>query len=136
MLFEEGAARERSHHGSENAAGAPAVAGRPGRNIRAPDDGGGRPGVKPEPGAVGLTVSRSHVREGCDVYGVDAEWVGGIKEVRIDDFLVARPLRRDVYVPIAAIGTIVDSGIVLAVRADEVGERGWPRPPLVGRAPA
>jgi hypothetical protein len=49
---------------------------------------------------------------------------------------VDRPLARDVYVPLEAIQAIIDtsgtsaydSHVVLTIRADSVGDTGWPHP--------
>ncbi len=85
--------------------------------------------------AAGSTVWRSHIRPGRDIYGRDEEWVGVVKEVRAEDFLVARPLQRDVYVPIRAVGLITDDSIVLTVCEDAVDDTGWMKPPLFGSRP-
>ena len=85
VLIGGGAAQERPHRGEDDAPAAPAAVGGPGREARAPDDFALRPDVAPAPRAArraaGTTIARSHVRAGCDVYGVD-EWVGEVKEVR------------------------------------------------------
>jgi hypothetical protein len=83
-----------------------------------------------ERGTTGSTVSHSHVRKGCDVYGIDVQWIGEVKDVRVNDVLVDRPLQRDVYVPFEAIQMIVDDWIILTIREEEVDDKGWPKPPL------
>ena len=83
-----------------------------------------------ERSTTGSSVSRSHVRKGCAVYGIDVQWIGEVKDVRLDDVLVDRPLQRDVYVPIEAIQMIVDDWIILTIREEEVDDEGWPKPPL------
>ena len=95
-------------------------------------------GVAPRPDrrerrhATGASVCRSHVTQGRDVYWADVRWAGVVKEVRRHDFLVARPLRRDVYVPIEAVRMVVDNGIMLSTLEGEIDAHGWPRPPLFG----
>lgn len=84
----------------------------------------------------GMSVDPQYILVGMDVVGIDGEGVGTVKEVRATDILVDRPLARDVYVPIEAIQAIVDATptdsinprVVLTVRADSVGDMGWPRP--------
>jgi ribosomal 30S subunit maturation factor RimM len=63
--------------------------------------------ISPEEAPMG--VDRSQVRVGLGVVGSDDEELGVIKEVRESDFLLARPMERDVYVPFSAIQVIVDS---------------------------
>jgi hypothetical protein len=84
-----------------------------------------------------MSVDPRQVRPGMDVDGADGEPVGAVKEVRSSDFLVDRPLARDLYVPIAAVRAIVDETateagrprIILTVASDRVDEMGWPSPP-------
>ncbi len=40
-------------------------------------------------------------------------------------------LRRDLYVPLAAIREVTDDRVVLTVPADQVDDMDWPHPPLV-----
>lgn len=64
------------------------------------------------------------------MFGTDGERVGEVKEIRDTDFLVDRPMARDVYVPFDAV-TQVGPDVRLGVTADEVGERDWPRSSLI-----
>jgi len=73
---------------------------------------------------------RTTLSIGMEVFGVDGERVGEIKEIRDADFLVDRPMARDVYVPFDAISAL-GTGVRLTVTANEVGDRGWPRSSLV-----
>jgi hypothetical protein len=66
------------------------------------------------------------------VFGIDGDEVGRVKEVRPTDFLVDRPMQRDVYVPFDSIQNIAAGRIVLNVRAGQVGDMGWSNPPLMG----
>ena len=83
-----------------------------------------------------MSVDPEQIRRGMEVVGIDGELVGTVKEVRSADVLVDRPLARDVYVPVDAIQAIVDATandaglprVILTVRADRVGDLGWPRP--------
>lgn len=83
-----------------------------------------------------MSVDPQYILIGMGVVGSDGEEVGIVKEVRTTDILVDRPLARDVYVPLEAIQAIVDATatdsvdprVVLTIRADSVGDMGWPQP--------
>jgi hypothetical protein len=83
-----------------------------------------------------MSVDPQYIQVGMDVVGVDGEEVGRVKEVRATDILVDRPLARDIYVPLEAIQAIADTSassayhlhVVLTIRADSVGDMGWPHP--------
>jgi len=83
-----------------------------------------------------MSVDPQHIQVGMRVRGIDGEDVGWVKEIRTSDILVDRPLARDVYVPLEAIQMIVDTTassaydphVVLTIRADSVGDTGWPHP--------
>ncbi len=85
-----------------------------------------RPAVRP-PAA---PARRPRVRVGEAVVGSDAHSIGQVKEVRRDDFLVARRLRRDIYVPFAAVHSVTGVGVMLTIPTDRVDEMGWSHPPL------
>ena len=71
------------------------------------------------------------VTRGMDVVGADGERVGRLKDVDASSVLVDRPLKRDIYVPHAAIQGVRDNRIVLTIPADEVDRMGWPHPDLL-----
>jgi hypothetical protein len=85
------------------------------------------------PGAAQIDVDMS-------VVGVDGEPIGTVKQVREGDFLVNRPMARDVYVPYSFVlvmdnpadrmrgGPIQDDQVVLTIRAGEVDDQHWPHP--------
>jgi hypothetical protein len=81
------------------------------------------PDSRPEREASGPTVSRRFIQNGMEVVGLDARRVGRVKQVRLTDFLVDRPLQRDIYVPVDAVQAVVDERVVLTIRADEVDRR-------------
>ena len=76
------------------------------------------------------------VRVGMDVAGADNGAIGRVKELRDADFLVDRPMARDVFVPYSAVMSLPDltetmgggSRVVLNVTAAHVDRQGWPRP--------
>ena len=69
---------------------------------------------------------------GMEVVGNDIAHVGEVAEVREGDFLVRRPLARDLYAPLDAVRNVTPRRVVLAVASDEVDLMDWPDPPLVG----
>jgi hypothetical protein len=83
-----------------------------------------------------MSVNPRYIQVGMGVVGSDGEEVGTVKEVRTTDILVDRPMARDVYVPLEAIQAIMDTSassaydmhVILTVRADSVGDMGWPHP--------
>lgn len=75
------------------------------------------------------------VSHGMEVVGVDGQYVGRLKEMRLADILVDRRLRRDVYVPFAAIQGVRGAAVVLTVPAAAVDQMDWPQPPLLPVGP-
>jgi ferritin-like metal-binding protein YciE len=71
------------------------------------------------------------IRPGMAVFGSYAGSVGQVKEVRSTDFLVNRPAKRDVYVPVDAIEEMIGDTIVLKVKADDVDSMGWEKPKII-----
>jgi hypothetical protein len=87
----------------------------------------GQPSTSPEPAATrSIGIDRSQIREGAEVVGSDGEWLGQVKQVRDDDFLLDRPMQRDLFVPLSVVALAGVDRIVLELSADEVGERNWP----------
>jgi hypothetical protein len=89
-------------------------------------------GVGPE--SAGDTGGRAEVRVGMEVVGFDGESVGLVKEVRANDFLLDRVMRRDLYVPLSAVERVVldvvPEQVVLNVRGADVAVADWESPPL------
>ena len=81
---------------------------------------------------MGQTIG-NQIRVGMKVLGSDDQEVGKVKEVRSQDFLVDRPMARDVYVPFDACD-ISDEQIRLHIGAYDVDEQNWPVPELFGTA--
>jgi len=73
----------------------------------------------------------TQIQVGMKVLGIDGLEVGKVKEVRSHDFLVDRPLARDVYVPFDACD-VSDGQIRLQIGALDVDEQNWPMPDLFG----
>jgi hypothetical protein len=71
------------------------------------------------------------VRVGMHVVGTDGKEVGKVKEVRDKDFLIDRPMRRDVYAPLDAIQNVTDDTVTLNVSSDRVDNMNWPKPSLL-----
>jgi hypothetical protein len=76
-------------------------------------------------------TTRATVRVGMKVVGSDGEDVGTVKEVRDRDFLIDRPMRRDVYAPFDAIQNVSGDTVMLKITSDKVDNTNWPRPPVV-----
>ena len=83
-----------------------------------------------------MSTEHFQVSVGMDVLGADQERVGQVKEVRASDFLVERPLQRDVYVPRAAIREVTGNQVVLTVTSDHVDAIKWPHEEQGGDASA
>jgi len=75
------------------------------------------------------------VSHGMEVVGADGAHVGRLKEMRLDDILVDRPLKRDVSVPHAAIQGVRGEALILTIPAAQVDQMDWPQPPLLPRGP-
>jgi hypothetical protein len=93
--------------------------------------------LRDEPGSLGQFYSsdmgegRGRIMMGMQAFGSDGEYAGEVKELRGADFLLDRPMARDVYVPYEA--SQVRSGqIHLNVPAGEVDNQDWPQPALFG----
>jgi hypothetical protein len=72
--------------------------------------------------------------EGMAAVASDGEQVGTVKEVRDRDFLLDRPMRRDVYVPFDYIRDVSSDRLTLSVRSGDIDEMNWERPPLAQAA--
>jgi hypothetical protein len=67
---------------------------------------------------------------------VDGENVGTVKEVRGSDFLLARPLAHDLFVPYQFVLSVPDVGekparpteVVLTVTSGDLDSQDWKRP--------
>src|SRR5437879_5148415 len=82
------------------------------------------------------TPGAEQIEIGMDVLGVDGQNVGRVKEVRANDFLLDRPVARDLYVPYQVIMTVQRHGekpvkgnaLVLNVSAAHLDSQGWEHP--------
>ncbi len=75
-------------------------------------------------------MENNQIRPGMEVVGRDSGHVGEVKEVRSNDFLVDRPMERDVYIPFSAC-EVTGGQIRLNVRSDEINDQGWEMPDLL-----
>jgi len=90
-----------------------------------------------EPGRSAGAGSSQHgnpwqVRETMDVVGSDGEQVGTVKAVHGTDFVLDRPMGRDLFVPFSAVRTVDGERVMLGIRASEVDDQHWPNPELTG----
>ena len=78
----------------------------------------------------------SQVKVGMDVKTIDGQRIGRVKEVRGGEFLVDRPMARDLWVPFDAVlatedysgnyrGPVQPTDVVLSVSAAHVDRQGW-----------
>ncbi len=86
------------------------------------------------------TLGPDQIRVGMDVMSINGHAVGKVKEVRADDFLLDRPLARDLYVPFSFVLAAEDYGgtfrrgptepteVVLSVSEEHLDNQGWPHP--------
>ncbi len=91
-----------------------------------------------EPGrAPGLPSANleSQLKRGMCVEGLHGNKIGEIKEIREGDFLVNRPVARDVYVPFSAVRQVAHDRVTLNVPADAVDNMDWRHAPLIGEPP-
>ncbi|HLZ28221.1 MAG TPA: hypothetical protein VKV73_12960 [Chloroflexota bacterium] len=80
---------------------------------------------------------RGQIHPGMDVVSIDGERIGIVKQVREADFLVDRPLARDLWVPFTSVveagehggtfrrGPTQPSEVVLGVSHNHVDNQGW-----------
>ena len=71
---------------------------------------------------------RSEFRAGMEVVDADGKPVGEVKEVRSSDFLLNRPMGRDIYVPFADCDVTDDGKVQLNIRSDQIEQQGWLMP--------
>jgi hypothetical protein len=86
------------------------------------------------------TVGPGQVQVGMTVTGLDGEPVGKVKQVAETEFLIDRPLARDLWVPYQSVMAAEGHGdgfravpprpteVVLAVTAAHVDAQGWRHP--------
>ena len=78
----------------------------------------------------------SQVQVGMDVKSIDGERIGRVKQVQGQEFLVDRPLARDLWVPFEAVlatedytanyrGPVQPTDVVLSVSAAHIDRQGW-----------
>lgn len=85
----------------------------------------------PHVAAPGQTDIVSQIRPGMIVIGRSGEKVGVIKEIRQQDFLLDRPMARDIYVPFSAWDRVEDDQLRLTVDAEAISQQGWEQPPIL-----
>jgi hypothetical protein len=65
------------------------------------------------------------IKVGMEVTSLDGQRIGRVKEVAAAEFLVDRPLARDVWVPFGAVLATQATSVVLNVSAAHVNAQGW-----------
>src|SRR5437588_12336820 len=86
------------------------------------------------------SLGPDQVLVGMDVMSIDGHPVGKVKQVRTEDFLLDRPLARDLYVPFSFVLATEDYGgtfrrgrtepteVVLSVSEEQLDKQGWQHP--------
>jgi hypothetical protein len=82
----------------------------------------------------------AQITPGLDVMSIDGQKLGQVKELGDGEFLVDRPMARDVWIPFSAVvstaehggafrrGPTQDRQVVLFVSYDDVYNQGWRHP--------
>jgi hypothetical protein len=68
-----------------------------------------------------ISVINDSIRRNMDVNDYDGEYVGRVKEVYHADFVVRRPWRADIRVPLHQVLAVIDQRVVLAVSGEQAG---------------
>lgn len=83
-------------------------------------------------GMAGSTTQRVDVREGMTVVASDGDTVGGVKELRGSDFLLDRPMQRDVYVPLSLVQRVDGNVLYLSAAGYDLDNMNLEQPSLTG----
>jgi len=75
---------------------------------------------------------QGQIRTGMEVCDLEGNRLGEVKEMRGSEFLLDRPMRRDVYVPFDAVQDVRGDRITLRYRESEIGDLNWEQPALMG----
>ena len=81
-----------------------------------------------------MLEQRAALTTGMEVVDIVADRIGYVKQIRDVDFLVDRPMKRDLYVPFHAVKQVQDDIVVVDVITENIADMGWEHPPLVGGA--
>ncbi len=68
---------------------------------------------------------RSQLKTGMPVLGSDGNQIGTVKEIHDYDFLIDRPMAKDVHVPFSGIQNISNGQVNLNVPANQVDKMHW-----------
>jgi hypothetical protein len=81
---------------------------------------------------MGSGVERFDIREHMEVVDADGDRIGEVKEIRGDEFLVDRPMRRDIYVPMRLVRECSGDRVMLTHAKDDLEDLHLEHPDLVG----
>lgn len=84
----------------------------------------------PDPAFKDASSVHWHIAMGMEVAGADGRVVGRVKLVRSGDFVLDRPMARDLYVPFGACQSVAENRVVLRAEAGEIDNQGWNAAPL------
>jgi hypothetical protein len=82
------------------------------------------------------TPGASQIAIGMQVATLDGDSIGKVKEVQQTEFLVDRPMARDLWVPFSSVlsarddtthfrGPVEPTTVVLSIRSAHIDEQGW-----------
>ncbi len=84
-------------------------------------------------GGLGAGTSiQAQVRQGMEVVDAEGNRLGEVKDLRGGDFLLDRPMRRDLFVPFSAVRECSGNRVTLRFRDDEIHDQKWESPALMG----
>ena len=77
----------------------------------------------------------AQIKVGMRVTSLNGEYLGTVKEIREEEFLLNRPLARDLWVPFSRVlstedygtfhGPVEDASVVLEVGSGHIDQQGW-----------
>lgn len=79
-----------------------------------------------------MTFDVNRLTTGMEVVGLAGDVVGSVKQVRTHDFLLERSMKRDLYVPFAAVRELGGRTVTLGIPSKDIDGQGWSQPPLLG----
>jgi hypothetical protein len=78
------------------------------------------------------TIGRSNVRVEMGVIAANGDNLGQVKEVRANDFLLDRSMKRDIYIPFNLVRSATTDNLFLSVSEDELDKMDLHSAPLMG----
>jgi hypothetical protein len=86
-------------------------------------------------GGAAASVSGGSLSHGMAVVGIDGDEIGRVKEVGQNEFLLDRPMGRDLYVPMRYVQNTLNDRVVLTIPGSQIDKTDWRSPELVQTPP-